>query len=427
MKYLTSVEYNGAVKSKISLADPVQVIRFAAILWIAYLAALAVISQSFGDPRSGNSEDLFYILLGIVALACLGLSFWSWLQEGLGRGFIPFVIGLITALPILTTWLIIRLFPRNALLDSEGLVLRLLPFLIVGFLLVAWQYRWQYVLLIVLGIAGLNAAIIWSFPPPTAPPGAPPFRGALTLPLIQTAVFLAVGFSISFLMTRLRRQQQSLQTANAQLTHYSSTLEQLATARERSRLARELHDTLAHTLSGLAVQLETIKAYWDVDHDMAHSSLESSIATAHSGLEETRRALKALRASPLDDLGLTGAVRTLAENAASRANLALDLSTAEEIPVFSPDVEQAIYRIAQEAVANVVTHAEARKLSVRLDLAGGKVRLAVSDDGTGFDVDKSNKPSQFGLTGMKERAQLIGGELSIFSKPGNGTTVQLTV
>jgi signal transduction histidine kinase len=415
------------VRSKVSLADPVQVIRFAAILWIAYLAALAVISQSFGDPRSGNSEDLFYILLGIVALACLGLSFWSWLQKGLGRGFIPFVIGLITVLPILTAWLTIRLFPRNGPLDSEGLVLRLLPFLIVGFLLVAWQYRWQYILLIVLGIAGLNAAIIWSFPPPNSPPGAPPFRGALTLPLIQTAVFLAVGFSISFLMTRLRRQRQSLQTANVQLTHYSSTLEQLATARERSRLARELHDTLAHTLSGLAVQLETIKAYWDVDHDMAYSSLESSIGTAHSGLEETRRALKALRASPLDDLGLTGAVRTLAENAASRANLALDLSTAQGIPVLAPDVEQAIYRIAQEAVANVVAHAQAKKLTVRLDLSEAKVRLVVSDDGAGFDVDKSSKPSQFGLTGMKERAQLIGGDINILSKPGHGTTVELTV
>ena len=192
-------------------------------------------------------------------------------------------------------------------------------------------------------------------------------------------------------------------------------------------MARELHDTLAHTLSGLAVQLETTKAYWDVDRVLARSSLESSIATAHSGLEETRRALRALRASPLDDLGLTAAVRTLAENAASRANLALDLSTDDEIPVLSPDVEQAIYRIAQEAVANVVAHAQAKRLTVRLSLAEGKVRLVVSDDGSGFDVDRSNKPSQFGLTGMKERAQLIGGDLNVLSKPGHGTTVELVV
>ena len=73
---------------------------------------------------------------------------------------------------------------------------------------------------------------------------------------------------------------------------------QLATSRERNRLARELHDTLAHTLSGLSVQLETIKAYWDVDSQMARSSLDKSLEVAHSGLEETRRALKALRASP---------------------------------------------------------------------------------------------------------------------------------
>ena len=131
------MEYNGAVKSKILLADPVHVIRFAAALWIAYLAALAVISQSFGDPRSGNTENLFYVLLGIVALACLGLSFWSWLQKGLGRGFIPLVIGLITVLPILTAWLTIRVFPRNGPLDSEGLVLRLLAVVKCG-----GSYHW---------------------------------------------------------------------------------------------------------------------------------------------------------------------------------------------------------------------------------------------------------------------------------------------
>jgi signal transduction histidine kinase len=95
------------------------------------------------------------------------------------------------------------------------------------------------------------------------------FYGGITVPLIQTIIFLAVGFSISYLMSRLKGQQQSLEDTNIRLTHYASTLEHLATSRERHRVARELHDTLPHTLSGVSVQLEMIKAYWDVDPQTA--------------------------------------------------------------------------------------------------------------------------------------------------------------
>jgi signal transduction histidine kinase len=426
MKTFFNKTYNDIVKTNITFADPVKVINVSSLLWIGYVIVLMVISQSFGNPRQANSEMLFYLMLGAVALLCLGLSIWSWLQKTLGRVFIPMMIALITILPITAAWLIMEQLSPIGGLDSQSLILRLLPFLLVGFLLVAWQYSWPYMLLIVLAVAALNAGIIWSFTVPNQT-ARPFFRGALVIPLIQSVVFLAVGFTISFLMSRLRKQQNSLESANVRLTHYSSTLEQLATTRERSRLARELHDTLAHTLSGLAVQLETVKAYWDVDHEMAHNSLEKSIETARSGLEETRRALKALRATPLDDMGLARAIENMVTTVASRANLALDLSIAEKIPGLSPDVEQAVYRIAQEAVTNTVNHAGAKKMKVRLDFVDGKLLMVITDDGTGFEVDKTHKSSHFGLTGMKERAQLIGGELSIESTSGKGTTVQLTV
>lgn len=423
------------MKVKVTFADPVRVISFASVLWLIYVLVLTIISQSFSDPRHANNEIVFYLMLGGVALVCLGLSFWPWIQRHTGRCFIPLMITIITALPILAAWVTMILPGTNLMMmDSEGLVLRILPFLLVGFLLVAWQYRWPYMLLIVLGITVLNAAIIWSYTPPSLPYSQggvfynrPVFRGALLVPIIQSVVFLAVGFTISFLMTRLRKQQESLEAVNIRLTHYSSTLEQLATTRERSRLARELHDTLAHTLSGLAVQLETVKAYWDVDHEMARTSLEKSISTAHSGLEETRRALKALRASPLDDMGLAGAVEAMAAAAAARGNLALEVSISDNFPALSPDVEQAVYRIAQEAVTNVINHAGARNLVIRLEFADGKLKLTVCDDGQGFDVDKVQKSSQFGLTGMKERAQLIGADLNVSSETGKGTTVELII
>lgn len=142
---------------------------------------------------------------------------------------------------------------------------------------------------------------------------------------------------------------------------------------------------------------------------------------------ETRRALQALRASPLDDLGLALAIRTMVEDAAARANLALDLAIMDKMPALSPDVEQCVYRVAQEAVTNVVNHAKAKNLTVKLEFVEGKVMLIVRDDGVGFDVEKSNGSSHLGLVGMRERAQLVGGELKVVSKPGHGTTVQLTI
>ena len=419
--------YNGLVKSRTSLVDVTRLIRFASILWIGYLILLAIINQSFPGPQRTN--PLYYISLGCIALLCLILSYWQWIQERLRKAFVPTIIAIITVMPIILSNIMSRLPPTDPsplgprFTTLESLVLAIFPFLFVGLLLVAWQYKWQYILLVILGIAGLNLAMLWSL----TGPGTPPFLGGLVITLIQTIIFLAVGFSMSYLMSRLKGQQQSLEEANIRLTHYARTLEHLATSRERNRVARELHDTLAHTLSGLSVQLETVKAYWDVDTKTARSTLDNSLATIHSGLEETRRALQALRASPLDDLGLALAVRTMVEDTAARANIALNISVADNLPPLSPDVEQCIYRVAQEAVTNVANHARAKNLILNLELAEDRLTLMIGDDGVGFDVEEKDKAKHFGLKGMRERAQLVGGELKIISKPGEGTTVKLVI
>jgi signal transduction histidine kinase len=404
--------------------DAVRIVRVSSIIWAGYLIALAIINRSLLNPRGSNTELLWYLMLGAVALLCLGLSFWPWIQKKLGRYFVPLIIAIITILPIMATWIMFNTSPGRPVTNSEGMVLRLLPFFLVGFLLIAWRYRWPYILLIILCITGLNFAMIWAFPPPDSHPG---FGGAFTVPLIQIAVFLAVGFAISFLMTRLKNQQQSLETANRNLAHYASTREQLATSQERNRLARELHDTLAHTLSGLSVQLETLKAYWDVDKEAARSILDKSLVSAHSGLEETRRALKALRASPLEDLGLILAIKSMATEIADRGKMNLEMDILEKVPSLSPDVEQCVYRIAQEALLNTINHAQAKNLTVSLEYGDEKIKLLIKDDGIGFDPEKNHKNSSFGLTGMQERAQLVGGSLNIQSKQGQGTEVQLIV
>jgi signal transduction histidine kinase len=232
---------------------------------------------------------------------------------------------------------------------------------------------------------------------------------------------------ISQLVKAQRKQRQELAQANTRLTHYATTLEQLSISRERNRLARELHDTLAHTLSGVTVQLEAVDALWETDPAAAHILLDQSLVTTRTGLTETRRALQALRASPLEDLGLVLAVRHLAESLAARTGLTLDLQLPEQLDDLTPTVEQCIYRVTQEALANVDRHAGANNLSVQLERENQHLTLTVADDGCGFARDQARADRQFGLQGMKERAEMLGGSFEVHSELGQGTRLRLRV
>jgi signal transduction histidine kinase len=253
-------------------------------------------------------------------------------------------------------------------------------------------------------------------------------------------MMLLVGYIIVQLVSIQREQRQALaqayrlQTAaNLRLQRYAAALQELATSRERNRLARELHDTLAHSLSALTVQLEAVRSLWNLDPAAARRQLEQADQTARSGLTEARRALRALRASPLHDLGLPLALRELAQQAADRAGLRLDLRLPERITGrLTPEAEQGIYRIAQETLENVVRHAEARHMGFFLEQEAGGLLLTIEDDGRGFDPQASQwlegeDPDRLGIRGMQERASFIGGQLEIARRRSQGTRVRLTV
>lgn len=427
----------------------VRLIYLAAWLWLGYLLLFFVIDRVFVR----NAPPLqYYLINGLCALFVLVLARWRQAQTLLGQAFLPTVIGLMSAAPILTNHLIARLapgpgpglgqgpegglFPPGPTTSAEGMAMRLLPILFMALVLTAWQYRWPQVVLFSLGTAGLTLGLLLFASGPggltvtllLSSNGLSPglFAGFLVA-FIQTVSFLTVGYFISSLMSRLREQRVALSEANARLLHHASTLESLTVSRERNSMARELHDTLAHTLSGLSVQLETVEAYWDVEPQTAHAMLDKALDATREGLHETRRALKALRATPLDDLGLSLALQRMAESAVARANIRLDLTVPEQVPPLPPDVEQCIYRVAQEAVANVIRHASAGTLALRLAYQNGETQLLVRDDGVGFNVIEAQQNGHFGLAGISERAQLVGGQLSIVSKPGSGTTVELVV
>lgn len=406
--------------------DFARVLHIAAWVWLGYLLLLGGIDAYLYAGHPFIILGQYYLIHGAIALLFLGLSYWSWIQKTLKAFYVPLMLLMIAGLPIVASRLWIRPFPPGPLSNVEGLTLRLLPVLFIGLVITAWRYPWSAVGLFALGTAVLEIALV-TISSTTLPAQGSATYAVVFVAIVRSISFLVIGYFINALVRRLRTQQGQLMQANARLVHYASTVEQLSISRERNRLARELHDTLAHTLSGLSVQLETTQAYWDVEPETARDLLAKSLAATRSGLNETRRALKALRASPIDDLGLLMALQKLAQTAAERGKLNLSLSLPEEMLSLSPDVEQCVYRIAQEALENVVYHANAQTLVVRLAISEGAIHLRVEDDGLGFDKKQYQKTGHYGLAGMRERAQAAGGELTINSQTGQGTRIQLTL
>ncbi|NJN66548.1 MAG: sensor histidine kinase [Chloroflexaceae bacterium] len=390
-------------------------------LWLGYVLVLALIDEVF-YPHPILSPT-YYLVNGMDALLVMGLLFWSRGRDRFETAVVPLVIGLLVLVPIVLLKLPGMRFPPTPASSPESIQLRQMPLLMLALVLTAWQYGWWAVLLFCSGIAMLTMGLHLGVGRPVGAPFWPP----VIVLIIQMVSFLVVGYVISALIRRVQQQQHSLTEANARLTVYATTLEELTISRERNRMARELHDTLAHTLSGLSVHLETMKAYWDVNPAAVRAMLDTSLSATRSGLQETRLALKSLRASPLDDLGLLQALRQMVTETAERANLRVNLVLPPQVPPLKSSVEQCLYRVAQEAMANVAHHANARQMAVELAVSGAAVFLRVSDDGCGFIPHQAPSAGHFGLMGMRERAGLVGGTLTITSQPGQGTTVQLSI
>jgi signal transduction histidine kinase len=406
------------------LPDNLRVMRTAAWIWIVYLASLVIVDM-FIYTRGPAIPVLlwYYIANGSPAVIFLALAYSKW-PKRFNRLFTPLMILLISATPILLNQLFGFHLPPAPLANLEGMVLRLLPVLFIGLILVAWHYSLVTMILYSVGLNLLELSIVLAYGRLGDPNQMTAFYFII---IIRTVCFIVVGVFINQLITYLRAQQTSLKLANNQLVHYASTLENLTVSRERNRMSRELHDTVVHALSGLSVQLETTRAYLDVDSGTARNLVDQSLVTTRSGLEETRRALKALRASPLEDLGLILAIRKLIEATAERCKLLLDVSLPDKEIFLSPDVEQCIYRITQEALENVVHHAGAQHLSVKLAVSKDEIDLVIRDDGIGFNPEIVPPSGHFGLKGMKERSELVGGALMINSKPSQGTTIRLMI
>ena len=194
---------------------------------------------------------------------------------------------------------------------------------------------------------------------------------------------------------------------------------------ERRRLSLELHDETAQVLAAVRLQLGLLAEQLDPDRA---ARVTHTMELIDSGIQGVRRVTEQLRPSLLDDLGLVPALRSLTDGFAQRAGLAVTLDAPESLPGLEPDVELALFRAAQEALANVARHAGARVVSIRLANGNGELSLEVRDDGRGLPASfDATHGGNMGLAGIRERIGALGGTTRISGTPGSGVRLRVTI
>jgi len=241
------------------------------------------------------------------------------------------------------------------------------------------------------------------------------------LDALSNAVGLGMTAVFGFLLRRSKQLVEELETANTKLALQAAQAEELAVLRERSRLARELHDTLGHALTTITVQLEAAELSLERRPDKARTLLTQSRELSRAATSELRLSLSDLRSESASSRGEQSFRDQLTALAQSTGlpTVQLDLADVQ----LSPQQQHALIRIASEAVQNARRHAHARQIRLELHQTPHDTRLSVSDDGQGFDGQQPTAAGHYGLTGMRERLVLLGGQLEVHSSPGGGTRV----
>lgn len=217
-------------------------------------------------------------------------------------------------------------------------------------------------------------------------------------------------------------QRAALAIENARLHEQA---QRLAAVEERQRLARELHDSVSQALFGIVLGAKTARALVDRDPVRVIEPLDYILSLAEAGLAEMRALIFELRPETLENEGLVAALTKQVEALRARHGIALNSDLMEEPPL-KLRAKEALYRIAQEAMNNVIRHAGASLLELRLVAEDGSVVLEVRDDGRGFDP-AGEFPGHLGLKSMRERLGKVGGTLQIDSQPGLGTTIRASL
>lgn len=244
--------------------------------------------------------------------------------------------------------------------------------------------------------------------------------------------FLTIGYALLFGLTFLfvllsmnamvaeRQSREKLALANEKLRQYALKIENQATLQERNRIARDIHDSLGHSLTALNIQLETALKLWQSNPEKAQQFLERAKRLGTQSLQEVRQSVSAMRSDPVQGRPLQDAIASLVEDLHRSTGISPDCSLLLERPL-PAEVHTAVYRIVQEALTNICKYASATEIQIQLQTTSDELYLTIWDNGSGFDVEANT--TGFGLQGMRERTLALGGQLSIDSALGAGCRI----
>ncbi len=224
------------------------------------------------------------------------------------------------------------------------------------------------------------------------------------------------------LLTAARRMQKQMRLLSHQIIH--------AQEEERKRISRELHDEIAQTLTGISVQLATLKAGTSIHAEGLQKRIIGTQRLVEKSVEIVHRFARELRPSVLDDLGLIPALHAYVDTFAMEKELPVSIRVCAEVEQLDAAKRTVLYRVAQEALTNVARHARATKAGLRIEKLADAVRLRINDNGRGFSVQRTllaTKNGRLGLLGMRERVEMVGGRFAVESAPRHGTTIEVQI
>jgi signal transduction histidine kinase len=245
-------------------------------------------------------------------------------------------------------------------------------------------------------------------------PNAPPFTGEV-MRLAWLAALNGVGVYVIVYLTSREEKQ------NREILELEQELKKLAVVEERNRLARDIHDGLGASLSGVIIQAEYLLTLTKGDERLSPEVRELKVG-AEEAIDEVRRAVSMWR----DDFNLVPQLENMCTTFTARHRLPVELKLHGEPPDLAEEQELSIFRILQECLTNIAKHAGAKLVTVEVTFSEGLIEMNIVDDGAGFDPERTPK-NHYGLINMRERARKASGEVTIASKPGEGTRVKLTI
>jgi PAS domain S-box-containing protein len=246
-------------------------------------------------------------------------------------------------------------------------------------------------------------------------------RVPVSLPDGQSAVY-----SIFRDITERKRAEEELEASRDKLRALAARLQSVR-EEERTRVAREIHDELGQALTAIKFGLSSLIPTLSEDQQLRSDKIESLQQLADQTIQSVRRIATNLRPRILDELGLAPAVEWAAEEFEARTGIRCRLDLPEDDVVVDQERATALFRILQEALTNVTRHAHATDVQVRLAGEDGGLTLEVHDNGQGFDDKQLSRQRSLGILGMQERALILGGEFTVTSAPGKGTTVRVRI